>query len=85
MSGFSDPFRHGVASGDPLPDGVVLWTRVTPVEEGAVEVAWRVASDPGLEEAVVGGTAVADASTDYTVHVDPRGLEPATTYLHETV
>ena len=47
-----------------------------------MEVAWRVATDPGLREVVTRGVAVADASTDYTVHVDPRGLEPATTYFY---
>jgi alkaline phosphatase D len=82
VGGFSDPFRHGVASGDPLADGVVLWTRVTPDEDGAVEFAWRIAGDPDLHEVVAEGTAVTDASTDYTVHVDARGLEPATTYFY---
>ena len=82
MGGFSDPFRHGVASGDPLPDGVVVWTRVTPDEEDAVEVAWRIASDPDLVTVVAEGTEVTDASTDYTVHVDARSLEPATTYFY---
>jgi alkaline phosphatase D len=82
VSRFPDPFRHGVASGDPLPDGVVLWTRVTSEEGGAVEVGWRVASDPDLEEVVGEGTTVTDASTDHTVHVDARGLDAATTYFY---
>lgn len=79
---FSDPFRHGVASGDPLPDGVVLWTRVTADEEGSVELEWRVAADPDLADAVAEGTTVTDASTDYTVHAEVRGLAPATTYFY---
>jgi alkaline phosphatase D len=79
---FFDPFRHGVASGDPLPDGVVLWTRVTTDEEGPVELVWRVAIDPDLEDVVAEGTVVTDVSTDYTVHADVRGLAPATTYFY---
>ena len=82
MSRFSDPFRHSVASGDPLPDGVVLWTRVTPDVDGPVEVAWRVARDPELEEVVASGETVTDEGTDYTVKVDPRGLDSATTYFY---
>jgi alkaline phosphatase D len=79
---FSDPFTHGVASGDPLPDGVVLWTRVTPDEEGPVELVWRVATNPDLEDVIAEGTVVTDASTDYTVHADVRGLAPATAYFY---
>jgi alkaline phosphatase D len=82
VNSFSDPFRHGVASGDPLPDGVVLWTRVTPAEDGPVEVVWRIARDPDLDAVVAEGTGRADASTDYTVHVAARDLEPATTYFY---
>ncbi len=81
MTSFRHPFRHGVASGDPLPDGVLLWTRVTPdPEDGPVDVAWRVARDHELSDVVAEGTTTTDASTDYTVRVDPRGLEPSTRY-----
>ncbi|MGP3988467.1 alkaline phosphatase D family protein [Streptomyces sp. 3N207] len=81
-------FVHGVASGDPLPDGVLLWTRVTP-EPGAVpgsgkgapvEVAWEVAEDRGFTTAVAHGTVKAEAAADHTVKADVRGLRPATTY-----
>ncbi|MBW3592593.1 MAG: alkaline phosphatase D family protein [Actinobacteria bacterium] len=80
MNAFSDPFRHGVASGDPLHDRVVLWTRVTPPDDEPVDVTWRVARDAALEDVVGEGTTVAGEGTDYTVHVDATGLEPATTY-----
>ena len=77
-------FRHGVASGDPLPDGVVIWTRCSPGETGAdrgpVPVAWRVALDPGMDDVVAVGEGEARAEHDFTVKVDVGGLEPATTY-----
>ena len=82
MARFSDPFRHGVASGDPVDEGVVLWTRVTPDVDGSIEVSWRVARTPTLEDVVRRGTAVTDGSVDYTVHVDVRGLEPETRYFY---
>ncbi|MGP3975233.1 alkaline phosphatase D family protein [Streptomyces sp. 8N114] len=81
-------FVHGVASGDPLPEGVLLWTRVTP-EPGAVpgsgkgapvEVAWEVAEDRGFTTTVAHGTVKAEAAADHTVKADVRGLRPATTY-----
>ena len=83
-------FQHGVASGDPLADGVVLWTRVTPTVEAvpgsgqgpAVTVAWEVASDAGFKRVVRRGKAVADASSDHTVKVDATGLAPATPYFY---
>ena len=83
MTRFRDPFRHSVASGDPLADRVVLWTRVTPEPEaGPVEVAWRVARDAELRDVVSEGTTVTDAATDFTVHLDAAGLEPATRYFY---
>ncbi|MEW1903903.1 alkaline phosphatase D family protein [Streptomyces sp. NPDC086147] len=81
-------FLHGVASGDPLPDGVLLWTRVTPVPEAVpgsglgpdVRVGWEVAEDRGFARTVASGTTTAGAATDHTVKADVRGLRPATSY-----
>ncbi|MFF7676011.1 alkaline phosphatase D family protein [Actinacidiphila glaucinigra] len=81
-------FLHGVASGDPLPDGVLLWTRVTPVPEAvpgsglgpAAEVGWTVARDRAFTSVVATGTATATAASDHTVKADVRGLQPATDY-----
>src|SRR5215203_2487690 len=72
-------FEHGVASGDPLTDRVVIWTRVTTDEE-RVPVGWTVAHDPELRDVVVSGTAIADAENDHTVHVDVKDLEPNSVY-----
>jgi alkaline phosphatase D len=68
------PFLHGVASGDPRPDGVVLWTRVTTDTPDPVQVGWVVAADPQLEDVVASGAAVAAPSRDHTVKVDVAGL-----------
>jgi len=72
-------FLHGVASGDPLTDRVVLWTRVT-TEEESVPVEWVLARDAALTDVIARGTATAHADHDHTVHVDPDGLEPGATY-----
>ncbi len=75
------PFYHGVASGDPLPDGVVLWTRIT-TEQPSADVDYYVARDTTFGEIVAEGTVATDASRDYTVKIDLRGLAPATTYYY---
>ncbi|MEU9729923.1 alkaline phosphatase D family protein [Streptomyces sp. NPDC048002] len=81
-------FLHGVASGDPLPDGVLLWTRVTPVPEAIpgsglgpdTEVGWAVATDRAFTNVVAQGSTRATAAADHTVKADIRGLRPATDY-----
>lgn len=84
------PFVHGVASGDPLPDGVMLWTRVTP-SAGArpgsgvgppTRVDWEIARDRRFERIVSRGTKIATTRRDHTVHVDVRGLRAGTTYWY---
>ncbi|ARZ70579.1 alkaline phosphatase D family protein [Streptomyces sp. HU2014] len=83
-------FLHGVASGDPLPDGVLLWTRVTPTPDAvpgsglgpATEVTWEVAEDEAFGKVVARGTATATAAADHTVKADVRGLRPATGYWY---
>ena len=77
-----EPFYHGVASGDPLPGGVLLWTRVTPDATGPVTVGWRVATDPDLQNVVQSGTATTGPDRDYTVKVDVSGLDGGTTYYY---
>lgn len=81
-------FQHGVASGDPVPESVILWTRLTP-SVGALPgsgvgapttVAWEVARDVGFSDVVTRGETMTDAANDHTVHVDPWGLAPSTVY-----
>ncbi|MFG2024407.1 alkaline phosphatase D family protein [Streptomyces sp. NPDC048825] len=81
-------FLHGVASGDPLPDGILLWTRVTPTPEAVpgsglgpdIEVSWTVALDKAFMNVVAKGSTTASAASDHTVKADIRGLKPATAY-----
>lgn len=75
-------FLHGVASGDPLTDRVIIWTRVTPESEGQVRIEWEVASDPGFTTVIVEGSGATSAAVDYTVKVDVEGLEPGTLYYY---
>ena len=74
----ADVFAWGVASGDPTPEGVVLWTRV----EGGGPLRWTLASDEALTRVVASGEVEADPLADGTVHVDVGGLDPATTYWY---
>lgn len=81
-------FLHGVASGDPLPDGILLWTRVTPDSQAIpgsglgpdTEVSWTVAKDKAFTTIVAKGSTIATAASDHTVKADIRGLQPATDY-----
>lgn len=74
-------FAHGVASGDPLAEAVILWTRVSGVS-GTQRVRWVIAKDEALEDVVKSGSASTDSARDYTVHVDVDGLSPGETYYY---
>nr|BAL55267.1 hypothetical conserved protein [uncultured Bacteroidetes bacterium] len=78
------PFLHGVASGDPLTDRVILWTRVTPPQNwtGFISVDWEVATSPDFTQVVASGTTTTDANRDYTVKVDATGLQPGRWYYY---
>ncbi|MEV7179949.1 alkaline phosphatase D family protein [Kitasatospora sp. NPDC093679] len=83
-------FLHGVASGDPLADGLVLWTRVTPTPDAvpgsgagpATEVVWQIATDKSFTSVRASGTVTTAAATDHTVKVDVRGLTADTVYWY---
>jgi alkaline phosphatase D len=76
-------FLHGVASGDPLEDRVVLWTRITAEATTApIAVRWDVATDAAFKAIVRQGQATAVSGRDYTVKVDVTGLKPATDYFY---
>ena len=77
------PFYHGVASGDPLPDRVIIWTRVTPKEnETTVNVAWDIAEDPAFTSLYKSDSTSATANNDFTVKVDVDALKPGQTYYY---
>ncbi|CAL9649017.1 alkaline phosphatase D family protein [Streptomyces sp. enrichment culture] len=83
-----DPFTLGVASGDPLPDSVLLWTRLAPAPFEAdgglgqqrVEVSWEVALDESFAAVVRQGTALAHPEYAHSVRVDVQGLAPDSHY-----
>jgi alkaline phosphatase D len=77
----TDPFALGVASGDPLPWSVVLWTRLVGPGAAAlsgrdVDVRWEVAKDPHFRRVVRRGVARARGSLAHSVHVEAFGLQP---------
>jgi alkaline phosphatase D len=78
--GLSVRFAHGVASGDPLADRVILWTRASPSREATLQVDWELADDAGFATIVARGTVQTDAAADYTVKVDAAGLAAGSVY-----
>jgi alkaline phosphatase D len=75
-------FQHGVASGDPLQDRVILWTRLTLPDPDDQQLAWAIAADPQFRNVVRSGTAVACTEDDHTVRVDASGLQPGHRYFY---
>ncbi|HRM62528.1 MAG TPA: alkaline phosphatase D family protein, partial [Acidovorax temperans] len=79
----ANPFALGVASGDPAPDGMVLWTRLLPSPGEplpAQTVHWELAHDEGFARIVQKGQATAAPERGHSVHVEVRGLEPGRWY-----
>ena len=86
------PFTLGVASGDPLPDGVVLWTRLAPdplaldgrsgMPDRVVPVQWQVATDERFTAVVARGTELARPELGHSVHPEVRGLRPGAEYFY---
>jgi alkaline phosphatase D len=86
----TNPFKLGVASGDPTADGIVLWTRLAPrpAEPGslgrnAIPVGWRVATDSRMRHLVSRGVAVARSELAHSVHVEVGGLRPSHDYFYQ--
>ena len=88
-----DVFAHGVASGDPLPRRVLIWTRVTPTRAATpgsgkgprVGVRWEVATDRRFRDVVRRGRFVTSSARDHTVKLDVTGLQPETTYYYRFI
>lgn len=78
-----EPFYHGVASGDPLPDAVIIWTRITLNSTDPVDVNWRMATDTLFNNVVANGTQTTDSISDWTVKVDVTGLSADTWYYYD--
>jgi len=87
-----DPFQLGVASGDPLPDSVVLWTRLAQaplnadgfggMPDASYPVDWELANDEAFTSIVKSGTVTATRAEAHSVHVEPAGLDPARDYFY---
>ena len=84
------PFQLGIASGDPAPDGFVIWTRLAPdpLNDGgmtaeSVEVSWQVSEDEQMTRVVKKGTTVANADWAHSVHVEVEGLKPDRWYWYQ--
>ena len=83
-------FQHGVASGDPHPTSVILWTRVTPTPDATpgsavgpvVKVRWQVATDPEFRRTSAQGTVTTGPKRDHTVKIEATRLDPATRYYY---
>ncbi|GLS26563.1 alkaline phosphatase D family protein [Marinibactrum halimedae] len=78
-------FNHGVASGDPLSDRVIIWTRVTPLDDipTTLFVNYRVARDIDFQQVVIEQQTITDQNQDYTVKLDITNLDPDTTYYYQ--
>ena len=77
------PFYHGVASGDPLQDRVILWTRVTPDDSSAiVNVKWEISTSSDFSSIVKSDSISTSIARDFTVKVDATGLRPGTKYFY---
>jgi alkaline phosphatase D len=84
-----NPFSLGVASGEPAPDGVVLWTRIAPrpfqgggMPMQPVPVRWQVAADERMANVERSGEAIAHPEVGHAVHVEVGGLDPARDYWY---
>lgn len=75
-------YAHGVASGDPLSDRVILWTRITTTASNELEVGWMVSEDATFANKVAVGTTRTGPASDFTVKVDATGLSPNRSYYY---
>ncbi len=77
------PFYHGVASGDPLPDRIIIWTRVTPEDSlSSISVTWEIAEDENFASIYKSDSLTTTPARDYTVKVDVDALKPDQVYYY---
>lgn len=75
-------FDHGVASGDPRADAIIIWTRATVADPVSVPLRWQLAEDAAFSKIVAEGTAEATPARDHTAKVDVTGLAPGRSYFY---
>jgi alkaline phosphatase D len=86
----ANPFSLGVASGDPAPDGFVIWTRLAPdpldqhggMSPDTIPIAWEIAPDEGFATIVAKGETPARVELAHSVHVELSGLQPDRPYFY---
>jgi len=77
------PFYHGVASGDPLSDRVIIWTRVTPEDSvNSISVKWEIAEDENFSSIYKSDSVNATPDRDFTVKIDVDALKPDHVYYY---
>lgn len=76
------PFYHGVASGDPTVEAVIIWTKITPEFHETISVDWQVAEDSTMTQIIQQGKMKTDSSSNYTVKVDVQNLLPGRFYYY---
>ena len=76
------PFYHGVASGDPTQNSVIIWTRLT-TDQPTATLEWQVATDTFMQNVIKSGTVSTSIDLDYSVKVDVTDLQPNTFYFYE--
>lgn len=77
-------FPYGVASGDPLPESVIIWTKIETEEETAlIKGSWKVAKDEAMQEVVQKGEFTTQNDQDFTVKIDVQGLEAGAVYYYQ--
>ena len=76
-------FSHGIASGDPFQNSVVLWTHITSDSDGDIDVGWKVFTDEDLTTQVASGTVTTNKARDYCVKAIPDTLKPGQDYFFQ--
>ncbi|MEY4296025.1 MAG: hypothetical protein RLY82_1713 [Pseudomonadota bacterium] len=85
-----NPFKLGVASGAPTPDGMVLWTKLISDSffgfgNQPIDVTWQVAMDEKFERIALQGTTVALPQLGHAVHAELRGLQANRWYFYRFI
>jgi alkaline phosphatase D len=86
QAGINIQFLHGAASGDPLSDRLIIWTRISPDQSNAtLNVEWQISTTQDFKTVLQKGTVSTSSAADFTVKVDVSNLKPATSYYYRFV
>lgn len=76
------PFYYKVASGDPLEDAVIIWTKILPADSTGQEVSWEISKEADFNRVIQAGKKITTSANNFTVKVDVKGLEAGSTYFY---